>query len=199
MTAHRLHVIAIVRRSVAGLLAGALLTAVPIAGQSLGEVARQSRRGGAPKGKVYTNENLPSVADLPVVSKPATSATPAGGDAAQAPGDKPAAAGDAPKTDRTKDDPKKEEEYWRDRMAKTRDALARAQSFAEALQSRINALSTDFVNRDDPAQRNVIAGDREKALAEQDRVKKEIREHQKAIEDLQAEARREGVPAGWVR
>ena len=208
MTAHRLHVIAIVRRSLAGLLAGALLTAVPVAGQSLGDVARktQSSRGTTPKGKVYTNQSLPAEPEPPLASRPAApaaaaadGAAQAGGDATPAQGDKPAAAGDTSKTERSKGDQKKEEELWRDRMAKARETLTRAESFAEALQSRINALSTDFVNRDDPAQRNVIAGDREKALAELDRVKKEIREHQKAIEDIRAEARREGVPAGWVR
>jgi len=55
------------------------------------------------------------------------------------------------------------------------------------------------VNRDDPAQRNVIAVDRQKALAELDRVKKEVAEHQKAITDTQEEGRRAGVPAGWLR
>jgi ATP-dependent exoDNAse (exonuclease V) alpha subunit len=77
--------------------------------------------------------------------------------------------------------------------------LSRAQVFGEALQSRINALTTDFVNRDDPSQRNAIAAERQKALAELDRVKQEIVDHQKAISTIQDEARRAGVPAGWVR
>ena len=77
--------------------------------------------------------------------------------------------------------------------------MSRAQIFAEALQSRINALATDFVNRDDPAQRNAIAAERQKALAELDRVKQETVDHQKAISAIQDEARRAGVPAGWVR
>ena len=89
--------------------------------------------------------------------------------------------------------------YWRGRIDAARTALARAQTFADALQSRINALSADFVNRDDPAQRDVIAADRQKALAELDRVKKEIAAAQKAIADIQEEARRAGVPPGWVR
>jgi len=84
-------------------------------------------------------------------------------------------------------------------MTGARDAVSRAQMFAEALQSRINALTTDFVNRDDPAQRNTIAAERQKALAELDRVKTEIADQQKAIVAIQDEARRAGVPAGWVR
>ncbi len=84
-------------------------------------------------------------------------------------------------------------------MAAARDSLARLQTFSEALQSRINALTADFVNRDDPAQRNVVAADREKSLAELERVRQEIAQQQKALTALQDEARRTGVPAGWVR
>jgi DNA-binding transcriptional MocR family regulator len=99
----------------------------------------------------------------------------------------------------TKDDAPKDEAYWRGRVTALRDAKARAESFAEALQSRINALSNDFVNRDDPAQRNLIAADRQKAIDELARVQKEIQEHAQAMDDLQTEARRAGAPAGWLR
>jgi hypothetical protein len=71
--------------------------------------------------------------------------------------------------------------------------------FAEALQSRINALSTDFVNRDDPVQRDLIAAERQKALIELDRVRRELQDQQKAIAAIQEDARKAGVPAGWVR
>jgi hypothetical protein len=93
----------------------------------------------------------------------------------------------------------RDEKYWRGRLAAERDGLQRAEMFAEALQSRINALSTDFVARDDPAQRSTIGKDRDKALAELARVKQEIVAHSKAIAGIQEEARRAGVPAGWVR
>ena len=84
-------------------------------------------------------------------------------------------------------------------MAKLKEQLERDQTFRDALQNRIDALSTDFINRDDPAQRNVIASDRQKALVELERVKKAIEEGRKAIPELEEEARREGVPAGWLR
>ena len=91
------------------------------------------------------------------------------------------------------------EAEWKKRIADERDALSRAQIFAEALQSRINVLSQDFVNVDDPARRDVVGADRQKALAELDRVKAEITAHQKMITTIQDEARKAGVPAGWVR
>jgi hypothetical protein len=71
--------------------------------------------------------------------------------------------------------------------------------FAEALQSRVNGLTADFTARDDPAQRAVVANDRQKALAELDRVKNDIVQQTKAIADIQEEARRAGVPPGWLR
>ena len=75
----------------------------------------------------------------------------------------------------------------------------RNEMFAEALQTRINSLSTDFVNRDDPFQRAKIGEDRDKAIAELARVKGEIVRAKKQIEDIEEEARKAGVPPGWLR
>ena len=182
-----------------------ILTAAAADAQSLGDVARQEaerRKAISAPGKVYTNGSL---RNEPAPAVPAT-ATPAPADAATpaAPTD-PAAPGSpdpsAPGTAAPGDTPPvaQTEADWRKRVATIRDSLTRLQTFSEALQSRINALTADFVNRDDPAQREVVAADRQKALAELDRVKQEIAQQQKALVALQDEARRAGVPAGWVR
>jgi hypothetical protein len=71
--------------------------------------------------------------------------------------------------------------------------------FAQALQSRVNGLSTDFNSRDDPAQRAAVATDRQKALAELARVKDDMVKQNKAIAGIQDESRKAGVPPGWVR
>ena len=83
----------------------------------------------------------------------------------------------------------------------TRDfiASARGQEKRPRLYVRINALTTDFVNRDDPAQRGVLASDRQKATAELERLKKSIADTTRAIPALEEEARRANVPAGWLR
>lgn len=178
-----------------------LVSTAPAGAQSLGAVAREeaARRQTVTAGKVYTNDSLPADAVSPTAAaSPAAAAQAQAAGAASAAGSKPADAKDAAKKDDKKDE-KKGEAYWRDRMKALRDGKARAESFAEALQSRINALSTDFINRDDPAQRNVIAGDRQKAIDELTRVQKEIADFTRSIDDLQTEARRAGVPAGWVR
>ena len=175
---------------VALLLAGAAVSA-----QSLGDLARQEaerRRNVKTSGKVYTNDSVRSES---------TSAAPAATQAAEP--EAPDAAPDRPNVPPGKplapaDDPK-QEPYWKKRITAARDSLSRAQTFADALQSRINVLSADFVSRDDPAQRSVVGADRQKAVDELARVKAEIAQFQKAITDIQDEARRANVPAGWVR
>jgi hypothetical protein len=48
-------------------------------------------------------------------------------------------------------------------------------------------------------QQRAIEQDRNKALAELERVKKEIDDNQKEVAAVENEARRAGVPAGWLR
>jgi len=171
-----------------------LIGAASASAQSLADIARQEearRKAVAGTGKVYTNEVLQPAPPVSPGSLPAATPAPAapGADGAK-PGD-PAASGAAPGA--------KTEAEWKKRIADERDALSRAQTFAEAVQTRINVLSQDFVNVDDPAKRDVVAADRTKALAELDRLKQEIQTRQKAITSIQDEARKAGVPAGWVR
>jgi hypothetical protein len=163
--------------------------------QSLGELAKREaarRKAAKSSGKVYTNETVGSARAPVPASNPAAPPTAAGAK----PASDPNAAGD----DKTKQaaDPKKDEAFWRQRLQGTQDSLRRSEIFAEALQSRINALTADFTARDDPAQRAVVANDRQKALAELDRVKTDIAAQTKAIADIREEARRAGVPPGWL-
>ena len=77
--------------------------------------------------------------------------------------------------------------------------LDRDKVLTDAIQSRINALTADFSARDDPVQRAKIGTDRQRALEELERLRKAIATDQKAIADLQEEARRASVPPGWLR
>lgn len=167
--------------------------------QTLGDVARKEaerRKTVKAGGKVYTNDSLRTEPPAPPAAQPAT--PPATAQVPPSPsGVQPGAA--QPNGQPTQPDQTKTEAYWKQRITAERDALSRAQTFAEALQSRINALTTDFAARSDPAQRDLIGADRQKALAELDRVRKEITDHTKAIADIQEEARKAGVPAGLVR
>ena len=84
-------------------------------------------------------------------------------------------------------------------MQSALEQLDRDRLYAEALQSRINALTTDFTARDDPAQRALIGQDRDKAVAELDRLKKVIQDDKDAVTAVEEEARHAGVPPGWLR
>ncbi|HEY7290900.1 MAG TPA: hypothetical protein VH583_13770 [Vicinamibacterales bacterium] len=178
-------------------LAGLILvaSASQLCAQSLADVARkeEERRKTQPQPtKVYTNKDLEPVAP-PSTPPPATPGA-SGTDSAQA---TPAAGSkDAQKDEKTET---KGQAYWSSRRKTLQDTLDRDSTYVEALQSRINALTTDFVNRDDPAQRATIGQDRQKAVSELERLKAQVIQDRKALTDLEEEARRAGVPPGWLR
>ncbi|HET9263238.1 MAG TPA: hypothetical protein VFO14_09345 [Vicinamibacterales bacterium] len=162
----------------------------------LGDVARkeQARRKAAKSSeRVLTNKDLP-----PSSARPAPSPGPApeGAAGAAVTEQKEAAAADPAEQ---KKDEEKEEAWWRQRITQARDGLRRSEVFLEALQTRVNVLSTDFVNRDDPVQRARIGEDRQKAIAEMERVQAEIVQYRKQIADIEEEARKAGIPPGWLR
>jgi len=184
-------------------IAAVLLFAATLEAQSLAELARKEeerRKNIAEAAKVYTNKDLNAA---PAPSTPPPAATPA----------KPAAdvAKDAGREKDTKDakvatekdangkEIVKDKAYWAGRLKALQDQLNQNQTYAEAIQTRVNSLTTDFVNRDDPAQRAVIERDRQKALAELARLNQTIVDGKKAIANLEEEARRAGVPPGWLR
>lgn len=171
----------------------------PLADAARREAARReaARTASIP---VYTNQDLdrlpararPAVPRLPAPASTAVTTAGAGGETAAA------ASGEAEGQPATAD-ARGTEKQWRERITTARSNLSRAELFAEALQSRINALSTDFINRDDPAQRGDIFQQRQTALAELTRVQAEIAGFRQEIADIEEEARRAGVPPGWLR
>jgi len=206
-------------KSSSGLLAAVLLlVAVPALAQTttqptttptLSDLAKraQEKKGTPPATKTFTNDDLKNAGTSPAdeTSRPADAKTDDGKDASKSAAGKGAKSGDASKADdakkddASKADPTKTEKYWRDRMDAAREDVRRNQAFATALQSRINGLTADFTSRDDPAQSAQIADDRQKALAELERVNKAVEEGNKAIASIEEEARKAMVPAGWIR
>ena len=174
-----------------GLIAGISLSA-----QSLGTVAKETeaqRKATKGSAKVYTNDNLKSDPREPSTPAPASSS------AAVTPPSQSGVNGDEKAKQDDGGKPVKDEAYWRERMKAEREALARAETFAGALQSQINGLYGEFTACQAPPQCNEISARRQKSIAELDRVKKEVAQHTKGISDIQEEARKAGVPAGWVR
>lgn len=105
----------------------------------------------------------------------------------------------APTSEATVSNPAMDEKAWRARMAQARSTLDRDQGLVDAMQSRINSLQNDAINRDDPAQQGALRQTLAKALGELERLKAQVVADQKAIAEIQADARRQNVPPGWVR
>ena len=182
--------------------------------QSLAELAKQEearRKSVNAPAKVYTNRDL-----KPEPEAPSSSGTGIPPDQARAAPDEPKAASQTPAASipaatmlpggkvaevapRGTDGREKGEAHWRALITAARAALERSRVLADALQSRLNALATDIVNRDDPAQRSQLEIERQRALDELGHTKVEISEHVKAIADIEEDARKSGVPPGWLR
>lgn len=177
-----------------GLLA-VLASPAPLSAQSqsLADVARAEearRKTVKTPSKTYTNADL-NGGGAPTSPPAPPAAVPPSGAAADKPETKKPDAADA--------GPKKDEKYWKDRQTALLQQQTRNKVLLDALQSRVNALSTDFVNTDDPGQRAIVETNRKTALAEMDRVTKENDKITKALADLSEEARKASVPPGWLR
>ncbi len=166
----------------------ALLLPASAMPQSLAEVARMEearRKTVRGSSKVYTNDDLVHVRDDSAAPVPA-----------------PAEAGAKPAVPAAPADTKpdaKDEKYWRSRLAAAQQAISRNRVLLAALEARVNGLNTDFVNMDDPFQRNVIQENLKTSMAELERVKQDIANGTKALTAIEDEARKANVPPGWLR
>jgi cell division septation protein DedD len=180
-------------RIVPGTIVAVLLGASSAAAQTptLAEVAKQEqdRRKVTPAAtKVLTNKDLPKVVTPPPPATPV--------DATKTDAAPDAEAAKKPQESR---EPVKDEVWWRARISDPRERLHRDEVLLDALQARVNGLTADFTGRDDPYQRARIGEDRQKAIVEMERVRIEIGELKKKIDDIEEEARRASVPPGWLR
>jgi hypothetical protein len=184
-------------RPIAILLAAVLVAPAVLSAQSLAAVAKKEeerRKSVKPAEKVYTNKDLKADITASPVPAPANASAAGPTPSSQVP------SVNLPGGTVTEDDAEvRDEAYWRSRMAAARSAMERLRIFSDALQSRLNALATDIVNRDDPAQRSQLELERQRAIAEMERVTKEMADQTKVIADIEEEARKAGVPPGWLR
>jgi hypothetical protein len=163
-----------------------------ISAQSLADVARAEearRKTVKAASKVYTNEDLNGA--------PATGAAPT--PSAQPAGPAKPADTAAKPEDQKPVDPTKSEKYWKDRAAEIQQSLSRGKVLLEALQTQVSGMNAEFLSMDDPGQRGLLEARLQKASGELQRVQQDIDKQTKAAADLQEEARKAGVPAGWIR
>jgi len=153
---------------------------------SLGELALREavRRNATPAPtRVLTGADLDPVPDRPVPAMPP-----------------PVVTADETVTGvKPPDTVEKDETWWRTRMVKARADVERDRLIVAALESRVNALTRDVANRDAPLERAALVAERLRAISELERMRQQVTDGVKAIADIEDEARRGGVPPGWLR
>jgi len=195
---------------------------------SLADLARQEearRRAQKRPTKVYTNADVPVVAAATAATATEVSATPKEG--AEAPQEGPAlatgatgagvaasgvaqvqgsqAGSQATAQEGTASGPRPgvkagDETQWRSRMNTARDPVTRAQLQFEAMRTRVLNLQTArAVGSSEPGTQALIQRQHQESLQEFDRLRADIEKYQKALADLEAQARAAGVPPGWLR
>jgi hypothetical protein len=99
-----------------------------------------------------------------------------------------------------------DEEYggrqlWADRARQARDKITEAEERVAGLEARITELRTDrgASNAMDPQRLQTIQAEIQKATEELEATRKELQAAREGLEAVVEEARRQGVPAGWVR
>jgi hypothetical protein len=190
-----------------GLVVGAVLAGQAAIMQaqspSLNDVAKQEearRKAIAAPAKVITNGDL-----RPTITTGSASSEPSGTPDAAA---KPSAAtpaktddGAEKTADVTKDkaSDEKGESYWRGRITAARAALDHHKVDLDGLQSQVNALNGVVLSIDDPFRKQQASDQRYKVQHEIEVMQQQVQNDTKALADIQEEARRAGVPPGWLR
>ena len=199
------------------ILAGMLAGVAAAQDGSLAEAARQHRKQkeGTPAAKheVFTNDNLPQMETISTVGTPTGDADAAPHDPAQA--DNASGQADAkdgndskaaeekaklqPKIGDSADQRQKVWEGWRDKISKQKDAIDAMQKDIEQTEKE-NQLRANTYNGS--AQSRIYGGATEAKAeianqAQMEQRKKAIDQAKQALDDLQEEARRAGIPSSY--
>jgi len=171
-------------------------------GQSLADVARKEeerRKAVKTPSKVYTIRDVRKA----LGGDPSTPLAPTPGEAASPgvsarPPDSPVS---APQVATPPPVPPevKDEAYWRRLLGDARSKLERSTTVASALRSQYEVLASRFASLADASQRGLVIAEMEKMQSEIDRVQKEIGQQTQDVANLEEQARRAGVPPGWIR
>jgi chromosome segregation ATPase len=169
--------------------------------QSLADLAKKTqaqRKSTKRPSRVYTNADVPVTAAATAGTATEISTTPKEGEeAAPADPNDPNAKPAASKTSVNAAD----EANWRNRMTAAREAVSRAKEQLEGMRTRVLHLQTAKAlgSNGDVNQQAAVATQQSAALQEFDRLRADLEKYQKALVDLEAEARAANVPAGWLR
>jgi hypothetical protein len=166
-----------------------------VSAQSLGEIARQETERRSTilvPAKVITEADLKPVASLmPSNVPPAVAATSVAPVAAI-----PASSMNTPPEAKYV---ARDASYWLNRMRDLQTRQDRFRLQVAALANRVDSLTRDFDSTWDRFRRGTIESERQMILTERDLVGADLAATNRQIFDLEEEARRSGVPPGWLR
>ena len=187
-------------------LAGAAAAFAQEQRPTLGEMAKREedrRKAIAKPAKVLTNTDLRPAPVSEAANDPAAPGKDSTPPSTAVQKDATATSADAKGTgdqDKTKDKPTDQDEtHWRERMAAARSKLDHDKAVLDGLRSQVNFLNGAVLAQDDPARKQQLSNQRFKVQHELDLLQKDVQEDNKALIDLPEEARRAGVPPGWLR
>jgi type IV secretory pathway VirB10-like protein len=174
-------------------LGAALSVAAPVDRQSLADLSRAAEKSrnttsAKPAVKVYTNKDLPAV-EPPPPPPPGNATAPAAAPAA--PVTAPPVPADTP--------PVKDETYWRERMRPLRERLDSLRALADQTKRRAEELMRAS---DRCFAVGVVCEDYNESLRLTDQHKMilaDVARAEREVFALEEEARRAGVPPGWLR
>lgn len=184
-------------------VASTLFVSAVAAGQSLGELARreEERRKAIEKpARLYTIEDVRRLAGGEIQPPQAAGGASAEAASLQTPPPAPVAPAEAKDAAPPVAMPAtRDEAYWRGLMSDLRMKLSEASQARAELTSRAQALTGEVAAATDLSQRAALSRELSKILAEIERLDAEIAKRTREIAGLENQARREGVPAGWIR
>jgi hypothetical protein len=169
--------------------------------QSLADLAKKSqaqRKSTKRPARVYTNADVPVTAPATAGTATEISATPKDGQPADpATADPNAKPAEGSKTSVSAAD----ESAWRAKVSSAREAVTRAKEQLEGMRTRVLHLQTAKAlgSNGDVTQQAAVSAQQSAALQEFDRLRADVEKFQKALADVEAEARAANVPAGWLR
>lgn len=176
--------------------------------KSLGEVAREKKAASpaaktpspSPEpspGRVFTNEDLPAQPSPPAIASPGPAGTGRGTvttlpKSAEVP---------APPASSGSSDAAQREAAWRGRASALRDAITAAEKSIPEIEDRIAGLRNDRnpTNVMDPNREQNRQAEIANAQAQLEGVRAGLERSRQALADLEEEARRKGIPPGWLR
>jgi hypothetical protein len=149
---------------------------------------------------VFTNEDLPAQPSPPAIASPgpagAGRGTVTAPKTAATPTPFPMSTPDAAAAAQAA-----QEAGWRGRATALRDAISGAEKSIPAIEDRIAGLRSDRnpTNLMDPNREQNRQAEIAKAQAELESVKAGLETSRQALGNLEEEARRKGIPPGWLR